>query len=72
MTQYTRRDAQRDTGATPREVREAHHAARDDASARSPEPNDRPTEVNRREGREMTERVIERARERERSGERER
>jgi hypothetical protein len=66
MSGYEERDAARDTDATQREVEAAWHGARDDADARGPGPRgDRPTRENREDARRLTERVIDRGRERE-------
>ncbi|MDQ3933355.1 MAG: hypothetical protein M3340_01845 [Actinomycetota bacterium] len=67
MTEYNKRDASRDVKSPEKEVSRAWHQARDDAKARSPEPDDRPTAQNARDARRLEQRVLKRARERERS-----
>ena len=64
MTKYREKDAARDTNATLREVRAAHHAARDDAGdVRTGGTGDRPTTQNRADAAALERRVRERAQE---------
>jgi hypothetical protein len=64
MSGYREEDAARDTGASTRQTADAWHKARDDAKARDEQSEDRPTPENERDGRRLTERIMERSRRR--------
>jgi len=63
MSGYGKRDAARDTDATPREVSRAWHDARDAAGVRQGGAGDRPTPQNRAEAAAKLRATIERGRE---------
>jgi hypothetical protein len=64
MSGYDARDAAKDTNVTPGEVKKAWHDSRTVSGVRKGGDGDRPTPQNRADAKELTRKVMDRARER--------
>ena len=65
MTEYRPKDAARDTDSTIKQVKRAHHDSRDQSGVRGNDGSDRSTPAERQAGKDLTERILKRARLRE-------